>query len=42
MQETLQDFRFSITAYEALEKARGMIGEGTFVNISGVAIALAR
>jgi HAD superfamily hydrolase (TIGR01509 family) len=42
IQETLQEFNLNITGYDALEKAREQIANGTFVNISGVAIALAR
>ena len=42
IQETLDDFHVAVTAYEALEKARIMIGDGTFYNISGVAIAIAQ
>ncbi len=42
MQDTLYDFKINTTAYEALEKARSMIDHQTFVNISGVAIAMAK
>lgn len=42
IQVTLQAFQVDITAHQALEKAREMIREGTFLNISGVGIALAR
>ena len=42
IQVTLEAFQVNITAHEALEKARRMIEDDSFVNISGVAIALAR
>jgi phosphoglycolate phosphatase-like HAD superfamily hydrolase len=42
VQATLQAFQVDITAHHALEKARSMIRDGSFVNISGVAIAIAR
>lgn len=42
IEETLQDFNISVTGYQALEKAREQIQKGEFVNISGVAIALAK
>src|SRR2546425_11436950 len=42
IQETLADFSIKVTADQALEKARSMIAEGTFYNISGIAIALAK
>lgn len=42
IQETLADFSIKVTAEQALEKARGMISNETFYNISGIAIALAK
>ncbi len=42
IQATLQAFQIDITGDRALEKARSMIHDGTFVNISGVAIAIAK
>ena len=42
IQITLQAFQIDITADQALQKARTMILNGTFVNISGVAIAMAK
>ena len=42
IQSVLQAFQVDITAHMALEHARDMIRDGTFVNISGVAIAIAR
>ncbi len=42
IQDTLHDFKLNTTAYEALEKARSMIKDHTFVNISGVVIAMAK
>ena len=42
IQVTLQAFQIDITADQALQKARTMILDGSFVNISGVAIAMAK
>ena len=42
IQATLQAFQVDITAHHALEKARSMIRDGSFVNISGVAISIAK
>ncbi len=42
IQTTLQAFHIEITGDRALEKARSMIRDGSFVNISGVAIAIAK
>ena len=42
VQVTLQAFHVEVTAYDALEKARRMIDDGSFVSISGVAVAIAR
>ena len=38
----MQAFQIDITAHQALEKARSMIREGSFVNISGVANSIAK
>ena len=38
----MQAFQIDITAHQALEKARSMIRDGSFVNISGVAISIAK
>jgi HAD superfamily hydrolase (TIGR01549 family) len=40
--ETLADFDIKVTAQQALKRARIMIDDGTFYNISGIAIALAK
>jgi len=42
IQETLEDFSVKVTAEQALEKARSMIANETFHNISGIAVALAK
>ncbi len=42
IQETLRDFQVHVSPSEALEKARRMILDGTFLNISGVAMAMAK
>jgi len=42
IQVTLQAFQIDITAHQALETARSMIRDGSFVNISGVAISIAK
>ncbi|TMI58066.1 hypothetical protein E6H16_09885, partial [Candidatus Bathyarchaeota archaeon] len=42
VQETLADISIKVTAEQALDKARSMIADGTFYNISGIAIALAK
>ncbi len=42
IQVTLQAFQIDITAHQALEKARSMIRDGSFINISGVAISIAK
>ncbi len=42
IQDTLRDFQIPISTSAVLEKARSMIDEGTFINISGVAVAIAR
>jgi HAD superfamily hydrolase (TIGR01549 family) len=42
IQVTLQAFQVEVTAHDGLERARRMIDDGSYVNISGVAVALAR
>jgi HAD superfamily hydrolase (TIGR01549 family) len=42
IQETLAEFSVKVTTEQAFEKARSMIAEGTFTNISGITIALAK
>lgn len=42
IEETLKEFSITVTGYQALEKAREQIQKGEFINISGVAIALAK
>jgi HAD superfamily hydrolase (TIGR01549 family) len=42
IQQTLQAFQVEVTALDALENARSMIHDGSFVNISGVAVAIAK
>ena len=42
IQETLENFSVKVTAEQALEKARSMIANETFHNISGIAIDLAK
>ena len=42
IQVTLQAFQIDITAHQALETARSMIRDESFVNISGVAISIAK
>ena len=42
IQETLAEFSIKVTTDQALERARSMIADGTFTNISGITIALAK
>jgi len=42
IQVTLQAFQVDITAHDVLAKARSTIDDHSFVNISGVAVAIAR
>jgi HAD superfamily hydrolase (TIGR01549 family) len=42
IQETLTEFSVKVTTEQAFEKARSMIANGTFTNISGITIALAQ
>jgi HAD superfamily hydrolase (TIGR01549 family) len=42
IQETLAEFSVKVTPEQAFEKARSMIADGTFTNISGITIALAQ
>jgi len=42
IQETLAEFSINVTTDQALERARSMIADGTFTNISGITIALAK
>jgi HAD superfamily hydrolase (TIGR01549 family) len=42
IQETLAEFSIKVTTDQAFEKARSMIADGTFTNISGITIALAK
>jgi HAD superfamily hydrolase (TIGR01549 family) len=42
IQETLAESSIKVTTQQAFEKARSMIADGTFTNISGITIALAQ
>jgi HAD superfamily hydrolase (TIGR01549 family) len=42
IQETLAESSIKVTTEQAFEKARSMIADGTFTNISGITIALAK
>ncbi len=42
IQETLAEFSINVTTDQALERARSMIADGTFTNISRITIALAK